>query len=386
MTIMALQHESEMKKLRSHNSSPQTGRFYWLDWLRFGAAFVVLVGHVRGGHFVDYGDLEQKDHTLFAAAGFALSRLGLEAVILFFVLSGFLVGGRSARKALNGSFDLQAYGIDRISRIYVPLLPALVLTGFIALFRDGHVSFFDFCGNLAGLQGIFVRAFGGNAPLWSLAYEIWFYLLWGGILTLAIRETLTARTLAWIIVLLGLAVFTKLEPVYLFCWLLGVLAYFHESKAPRRLCLIGGLLIIVLGVILSQLTSDSISLNLKRLSGMLPSHSVALLVLSIGFTVLVKTVAGWEPQSAAWRTFERMGTPLAAFSYTLYLTHFAMLGLWEALFPGRARELDFASLSLFLLKLLVCVFSAWVLYFLFERHTSKVRHWLSNIFAHWTKA
>lgn len=351
--------------------------FYWLDWLRFFASLMVVLGHARGGHFVDYESLGPQYHSWFVAAGFALSGLGHEAVILFFVLSGFLVGGRSASKALSGKFDWRAYGIDRFSRIYVPLFPALILTGVLYRIRGGRISIWEFLGNLLGLQGVFVPVFGENGPLWSLAYEIWFYILWGGILTVSLGKSPRTGKVAWIIVLVGLSIFTRLDPLFLFCWGVGALAYFYKSTSQQVSGLICAVIIVVNAVILTQLTSDSYSLNMKDLRDVLPSHSVAILFLSIAFSILVKTVAGWKPRSDAWRYIERLGTPPAAFSYTLYLSHFAVIGVWEVFIGKKSTELNLNSLSTLLLELVTCLLSAFVFYSLFEKHTSRVRSWLS---------
>ena len=49
------------------------------------------------------------------------------AVVVFFVLSGFLVGGAVIERARAGKAYLRTYLIDRTSRIYVVLLPTLAL-------------------------------------------------------------------------------------------------------------------------------------------------------------------------------------------------------------------------------------------------------------------
>ena len=64
-----------------------------------------------------------------------------------------MVGGKVLERVANGVFDLRAYAIDRFSRIWVPLVPALFFTAGVALFWGRPVSSFDFIGNLLGLQG-----------------------------------------------------------------------------------------------------------------------------------------------------------------------------------------------------------------------------------------
>ena len=49
-----------------------------------------------------------------------------------------------------------------------------------------------FIGNMFGLQTILVPSFGGNFPLWSLANETWYYILFP-LLVLVLR----GRSIAW---------------------------------------------------------------------------------------------------------------------------------------------------------------------------------------------
>ena len=65
----------------------------WLDVMRFLAALMVVFCHSRNAFFLPYGELSPEQQTPFSMAFYALGRLGHEAVIVFFVLSGFLVGG-----------------------------------------------------------------------------------------------------------------------------------------------------------------------------------------------------------------------------------------------------------------------------------------------------
>lgn len=370
----------KMKTSTQPAAGSPSGRCHWLDWLRFLAAFLVMVGHLRGGHFADYADLAPRYHNPLIAGLFALTRLGAEWVILFFVLSGYLVGGRSLRRALDGNFRTLPYAIDRFTRIYVPLVPALLLTAGVVLFVGGHVSGGELLGNLAGMQGVYCGAFGGNAPLWSLAYEIWFYILCGAALALTARAGWRVRVFAWVALLASLILFTKLESVYLFCWLLGAAACVVEPALSRRARLLAGLGYIACGVTLSQLVRGSASVKLEWFHDHLPSLPVALLVLALGFMLLVRTVADWEPRSAGWQAVEKFGAIPASFSYTLYLVHFPLGAAWESVFPGRAAALDFKSLATFGLEMLFCMVVSWLLYFLFERNTGRVRQWLAARF------
>lgn len=96
--------------------------FYWLDALRFVAAFVVLFSHTRNDFFLAYGDLPISQQGAVAFVFYTLGRLGHEAVVVFFVLSGFLVGGRGFDRIKDGTMNVKSYAIDRFARIYPPPL------------------------------------------------------------------------------------------------------------------------------------------------------------------------------------------------------------------------------------------------------------------------
>jgi peptidoglycan/LPS O-acetylase OafA/YrhL len=121
--------------------------FYWLDWMRFIAAFMVVICHSRGYNWVEWGSLSKVDQTTLIKLFFASTRAGLEWVIIFFVLSGFLVGGGVISRCLKGAFDLRLFAIDRVSRIWVPLIPALLITLGVAHYCGLPASLGDLLGN-----------------------------------------------------------------------------------------------------------------------------------------------------------------------------------------------------------------------------------------------
>src|SRR5215813_3058612 len=67
----------------------------YLDALRGIAALTVFLTHVRGSFFVKWSDLDAASQGPLNYALFVLTRLGRESVIIFFVLSGYLVGGQA---------------------------------------------------------------------------------------------------------------------------------------------------------------------------------------------------------------------------------------------------------------------------------------------------
>ena len=192
-------------------------RFFWLDWVRFGAAFWVLVFHARNGNWTAWENLEAHFKNKLTLVFFGITRTGPEAVYIFFVLSGFLVGGKVIEKVMLGKFSIRDYVIERTSRLFVPLLPALLFTAGLGRLDCQPISFTQLLGNALGLQNIFCDVFAGNDPLWSLSYEMWFYLLAGFFaLTLTSNSSHRVRCFAILGVAVGFAAFTKLSSFYLY--------------------------------------------------------------------------------------------------------------------------------------------------------------------------
>jgi peptidoglycan/LPS O-acetylase OafA/YrhL len=110
-----------------------------------------------------------------------------QAVVVFFLISGWLVGG-SLLNRIGQPGALLSYAIDRATRLWTVLVPALCLMLASASssrkpIRPAPTSAPRtntrppaFAGNLLGLQTVLVKNFGGNYALWSLANESWYYV------------------------------------------------------------------------------------------------------------------------------------------------------------------------------------------------------------------
>ncbi len=127
--------------------------------------------YVAIGHFI------LNDNSMPKALLFFF-KFGQEAVIIFFILSGFVIF-YSFEKSRDKS--LISYFVKRFRRIYFPFICAIILS--ILIIKSG-LNLKQLIGNLLMLQdygpakpGNIVEPFLGNAPLWSLSYEWVFYLI-----------------------------------------------------------------------------------------------------------------------------------------------------------------------------------------------------------------
>ncbi|ALI53970.1 acyltransferase family protein [Celeribacter marinus] len=362
----------------STNTAPtsSTNHIPWLDWMRFLAAFLVLLAHLRGQFFSEWSALEDASRTAFTFLFFSATRLGNEAVITFFVLSGYLVGGRMINRVFAGTFNMKRYIADRSSRIYTPLLPAIVLTataGIVLGHSDVAASSF---GSFISLQGTFFSVPPSNGPLWSLTYEVWFYVI-AVTLPLVVAKNWTG---ALVVVSLTAIVFAQLNAYYIFTWLFGALIYPVRLDCARRKVTfaIYGIILTVTGLAMSQLGTQG-TLKVVQLGE--NSAEIGLIIFAFGFALLLGFITSLPvPQYGVFAKLYNFGMPLAGFSYSTYLFHYPLLHLFVHFTNHqRVTAVTWSSFSVFMLILFSLLIACYLAYQLFEARTEIVRNWLYGV-------
>jgi peptidoglycan/LPS O-acetylase OafA/YrhL len=171
----------------------------YLDIIRFLAAIAVMFGHWRGFYFVDYEGVAPPMKTALVKTLYFLTGFGHQAVMVFFVLSGLFISSSVLRHLERGTWHWRDYVLDRGVRLYLVLVPGLLLGALLDLvgirfFNDSRIysvplepfgngipanqlNMSSFFGNLFFLQTRFTTVFGSNGPLWSLFNEFWYYVL-----------------------------------------------------------------------------------------------------------------------------------------------------------------------------------------------------------------
>ena len=353
----------------------------WLDWMRFLAAMMVVMVHARQEFHVEFGRLPAEQKTPVVAAFFSVTRLGNEAVIVFFVLSGYLVAGKGIERLLQSRFNTTDYGVDRFARVYLPYIPALLLTWICSIAVGTHPAASTFLWNVFCLQGVFDTYFGINGPLWTIAYEVWFYVLLGSVGGfLEFQNTSRIRTaLALIGIILSLAVFTVLSSTYLFCWMIGAMAYFYR-QADWKISAIA-LVVVIYAVIGIQLrVNATVSVNSGKWLSYFPSAQVCQLIMATCVAAIISQLVTYQPRSSLTKRFEHLGTILASFSYSLYLTHNLSIRVaLAAITPTRYPEISVMSLGSMFAGCCLAFTVAYVMYLLFERHTARFKRWIRRM-------
>lgn len=355
-----------------------TPTYQWLDLVRALSAVLVCANHLRAAMFVDYAALPAS--SLWVKCFYLLTGLGGQAVVVFFVLSGFFVGGSVLRQGRG--FDYARYLLSRLTRLWVVLLPALVLTFLVdratlamapgllagqdsAILNSGPASAYSdslltFVQNLLFLQTVTAPVFGSNGPLWSLANEFWYYLCFPLILMAWDKgRQRWARALA--ATLLLLAVWLVLEDKRLgFCvWIVGALAYCIPLARPRL-------------ALTAALPAFAIALALSKVH--LIGAGLQTLLLGLATAMLIVALRGLAPMG---RSCAVATDCLARSSFTLYLIHFPLvLLLYAVCFRTRQCVPTLEHCALFGGVLVGLVALAQVAWMLFERHTERIRRWV----------
>ena len=338
----------------------------YLDCCRLLAAMLVVASHLG-----PYGVVANAHERWWLD-------LGREAVIVFFVLSGFVIAYTTERK----SGGLRDYCIARCTRIYSVALPLLLLAFGAAALLDlsGAARFYQLAKPWLYLP--LHLLFMGElwtisepppllAPYWSLGYEVWYYVLFGALFYLrGLRRAVVAGS---VLLLIGPKLWLLL-PV----WGSGVLLY-HWQKThalARPLALAGWCATLALLVLFKLADLDAVlrayanahwpfpGLPLKSADRVLADYPVCLLVLanflcakSVGFAGLLR--------------FEAPIRSLASYTFTLYLVHGLVMRLWMILYPHqRSNPVDVALL------LVLIVASTWAIGQLTERR----KDWFESAF------
>lgn len=158
-------------------------RLHFLDSLRGIAALLVVFHHfmvLNGKHLQLI-----VSKPLFQIFSF-VSDLNVEAVLFFFVLSGFSIGLAQKGKFLKNGKETNTYFYKRFKRILPIYWLSLAFAIFIGLLineaLEPSYSISNLMGNLLFLQtsatatAFWFSPYGNNGPLWTLAYELFFYL------------------------------------------------------------------------------------------------------------------------------------------------------------------------------------------------------------------
>tara|TARA_Y100001935_G_C17302930_1_gene510444 strand:- start:1533 stop:2723 length:1191 start_codon:yes stop_codon:yes gene_type:complete len=373
----------------------------FLDLSRWAAAAIVFISHLRNPLFLSYGNIDPDEINIFIQIWYFITGWAGEGVIIFFVLSGLLVGASGYEKIRIGKFSTGNYLIDRVSRLYVAIIPALILSYTFDYFGStflSNVGFWDhshpminekidsapfesklnfenFTANFFMLQHFFFDTLGSNSPLWTISAEFWFYIIFGvfGLLKLGQSKKITVLLCLFILIFLY---FFRLEFILLLgYWLVGVFA--GAIKPNNIIKPIYAFLLVLSALVFSRFFINSSSSSLEVV---IINYMVA-----ISYGLLILSMRGKKMNYLI--KFASLNKFLASFSFSLYLLHFPLMLFLLAVLSNFQYFSQIAfgysptdSLGLgiyFLLIILICLFS-YIFSLFTEKKTYLVRNWMKD--------
>ncbi len=361
--------------------APSAGgsRNFHLDTVRAIAAAVVVFDHTRGAFFRPYSAYKSAPHGLLINLVYTDHYFARAAVMLFFLLSGYLVGMSALRAEKKGRFTWPNYLLSRLSRLWVVLIPALLLTvvldtigiryGIPNSIAMGEAvaqrSLPNFLGTLVFLQKIFVEPFGSNGATWSLAFEFWYYILFP-LAALAVlqarRRWLHAILFVLICALCWGEILTRF-PIWCAGVVVGVVAdrWPIVSRPLRRITVAASLLMLAAAVLASA--AHRMGALASDYAMMVPSFT------------LIWALISMPPAHAG--VYAKTSIFFSEMSYTLYLTHQPLVAVLSALLlRDKLWPADVPHLIMLLCGPIALAFVfAYLMYLLFESRTDTVRNW-----------
>lgn len=369
----------------------------FLDGLRGLAAFYVMVGHARWLLWEGYTEGYLLHPENYSWAGkllvyfFSLFRYGHEAVLLFFVLSGFVIHLRYAKAVANqgvgASMDMGDFFMRRLKRIMPPLLVAVALTylfdrigsffGF-SIYEQATVydtinrnvlddhSFSTLLGNLFFLMDFYVPVFGSNGPLWSLAYEWWFYVLYPLFFLINKRSPLGAFVLVLLLFALVLIIpvdvliLRKVFSYFPVWWLGVILADIYAGRGRLSF---------------SHLAPFSLLLMVMPFVLHLPNQILLFpaLMWGLGFTGLFACLFHLQQKGYSINILNWL-KPMGDISYSLYVTHMPLMVLMSGwLFSKSSNGYLPQSFIYLVVAMSISLLLAWGCWYVAERPFVKKR-------------
>lgn len=354
----------------------------FLNLIRWVAAWLVLAEHGRSLVFADFTNHGSSSAWI---PFYFITGFGNQAVMVFFVISGYLVGGKVLANFGTSQFQWPRYFCDRLSRLYTVLIAALFL-GLIFDFLGSRylnnlgqytntptipiavvtrdfsdaIQIDDLAANLCFLQNVVAPTFGSNGPLWSLSNEWWYYVLFPLALTLIRGSTWSHRGVAGLLLFALLSLLPKSLILLGTVWLIGVAASAFQNR--------------ILPLWLSAFLTVS-ALTVARLH-LLQYALLSQIMIGTTFALFLNSMSGCSSRLP----YHKLSGRLADFSYTLYLVHFpfillavsvihASFGFGFKMVPG------LAPLAIFTAVCIVAILFSWLVSIGTEQHTADVRRW-----------
>jgi peptidoglycan/LPS O-acetylase OafA/YrhL len=349
----------------------------YLDLLRAAAALLVVLCHASNDEF---GGRWLKH---------AFSHTGAPGLIIFFVLSGFVISWAAATREK----DFKVFIINRLARLWSVVIPALALTyvadriGYaiypqIYSVIDNWTSLISHPFSQLAMSAVFLNEIWfldvrpiSNGPFWSLCYEWWYYAAFGCFVLLRGRA-------GW---LLGLAALAVMGPkIWLLfpIWLMGVAVHRLGLRRTLPMTVAIPTFLAPLGVLGVFALYEALHLR-ALVEGAIDHRYLSFSIIFIPATVFGVLMA---LNLYAFPSLERHLAPalskiekpvrwVAGATLSMYLYHYPLLYMFGALFRAEPTAPAWKNLAIVVSTLACCITLSAVT----ERKKRIVRGWLEEL-------
>lgn len=330
-----------------------------------------------------------------------MPELGRESVIIFFILSGYVIAYTTDIKQQL----LKDYIVARCARIYSVALPVLViafLLNYIGstysphpvapsyqvakayLYLPFHILFLGEIWNLSEVPPWLV-------PYWSLGYEVWYYVLFAALYYFSSYKRIVIAGIVFLI--LGHKLWLLL-PI----WTSGVLLFHWQNKFPlsvtiaRLGCAISVLALCVYKYLGWDHDLHALGTSIWPFKSLLlGSASRYLADYVVGLIVLTNFYCARYAQFTILEKFSHVIRSVSSYTFTLYLVHMLVISIWLRVYLHDAtssKDIAIVSALIAFFTYIVGAFTEhkkqWfaamfdrMLSFI-EQLFSKVTNWLNN--------
>ncbi len=325
----------------------------YLDIVRVIASFAVLFQHLSMYNnnvfpvFLNYGHL---------------------AVMGFFILSGYVIAfvADKRERAFN------TFTKHRLARLYSVMVVAWILT--VILDSSGALISSDIYNGMVANDNIFVRSiahlfflqqswfvsiqFFSNEPLWSLAYEFWYYILFGVIFLY--KGKFKIWLIAIVVLIMGPVIL-----IYSLIWFTGVYLYkLHQNnntQMNQKLATV--VFLVTIPLVISYPYWNSFILPAEAPS--IGKLSVLTYLNDMFFAIILAlNIFSFRYTAFSFSLISPVIRFFSGISFSLYVFHFPLILFFKAILT---RYFNLTDQTLFIIITILIVNTVYLLSFISER-------------------
>lgn len=338
-----------------------------LDLLRILAVQMVVIGHA-----LSYFNIAK------------VAYIQNSGVVLFFILSGTVISYSLFQKNNTGKYRFRDFFIDRFSRIYSGLIPALCFIVFIDLsqiyiLNNQNYSFYSsfniqtLIGNLLMMQDFpilpylfngdfIITSFASGLPLWTLGVEWWLYMSFGMLMLKYYKKFNTIYLpilLLFMIVPLSYAYMGRGSTLTLF-WIEGIIITVIVLKNKKSWSKVLAYLFLIISLFLAFQ-------RLVLTTGAYDLVYVTFLSLSIGSALVITSF-----NARNYEKTKKVTHFIAGYTFTLYLIHYSIYDFLSVI------NKDEKSFIMFLFAIILSNLLSLLIAYYTEMRYKKLRYFIHN--------